>query len=77
MPRRGAPVLEVPKAPIEPNVMPSGTPEGDLFDWPVPGTLTAPKFLDVLKHPVAEASTKSIVCADRHPAHDAKAGEPW
>jgi hypothetical protein len=76
-PAGDTPVLEVPKTPIEQDVISSVTPEGNLCYWPFAGTLTAPKFLDFLKHRVAEASTKIIVFADRHPAHEAKAVEHW
>jgi transposase len=76
-PQGDIPVLEVPKTHIEHNVISSVTPEGDLLYWPFPETLTAPRFLDVLKHLVAEASTKIIVFADRHPAPEAKAVEHW
>jgi transposase len=76
-PQGDTPVLEVPKTHLEHNVISSVTPEGELLCWPFPGTLTAPKFIDVLKHLVAKASTKIIVFADRHPAHEAKAVEHW
>jgi transposase len=76
-PAGNTPVLEVPKTHSEQDVISSVTPEGNLFYWPFAGTLTAPKFVDFLKHLVAEASTKIIVCADRHPAHEAKAVEHW
>ena len=76
-PEGDTPVLEVPKTHIEQDVISSVTPDGELFYWPFPGTMTAPKFIDFLDHLVAEATTKIIVFADRHPAHEAKAVEAW
>jgi transposase len=72
-PKGDTPVLEVPKTHIEQDVISSVTPEGKLFYWPFSGTMTAPKFIDFLKQLVAEASSKIIVFADHHPAHEAKA----
>jgi hypothetical protein len=69
--------LEVPKTHIEQNVMSSVTPDGELFYWPFPETMTAPKFIDFLEQLGAEATTKLIVFADRHPAHEAKAVQAW
>jgi hypothetical protein len=71
------PVLKVPKTHREHTGIASVTPAGDLVYWPFPGTMTAPKCIDVLEHLVGEAATKVIVCADRHPAHEAKAVEYW
>jgi len=51
--------------------------DGSLFYWPFPGTMTAPKFIDFLEYLVAHASTKIMVFADRHPAHEAQAVEQW
>jgi len=76
-PQGDTPVLEVPKTHIEQNVISSVTPDGELFYWPFPGTMTAPTFIDFLEQLVAEASTKIIVFADRHPAHEAQAVEQW
>jgi len=76
-PKGDTPVLEVPKTHIEQDVISSVTPEGKLFYWPFSGTMTAPKFIDFLKQLVAEASSKIIVFADHHPAHEAKAVEQW
>jgi len=76
-PEGDTPVLEVPKTHIEQNVISSVTPDGELFYWPFPETMTAPKFIDFLEQLVAEASTKIIVFADRHPAHEAQAVEQW
>ena len=76
-PEGETPVLEVPKTHIEQDVISSVTPEGDLFYWRFSGTMTAPKFIAFLEHLVAETSTKVIVFADRHPAHEAKAVEQW
>jgi hypothetical protein len=39
--------------------------------------MTAPKFIAFLERLVAEATTKLIVFADRHPAHEAAAVEAW
>jgi hypothetical protein len=68
-PEGDTPVLEVPKTHLEHNVMSSVTPEGHLCYWPFPGTLTAPKFVDVLQQLVAEASTKIIVGLDHVVGH--------
>jgi hypothetical protein len=76
-PEGDTPVLKVPKSPIEHNVMSSVTPAGDLVYWPFPGMMTAPKCIDLLAHLVSETSTQVIVVADRHPAHETKAVEPW
>lgn len=76
-PQGDTPVLEVPKTHIEQDVISSVTCNGELFYWPFPGTMTAPKFIDFLKRLVAEARTKIIVFADHHPAHEAKAVEAW
>jgi transposase len=76
-PQGETPLLEVPKTHIEQDVISSVTPDGDLFYWRFPGTMTAPRFIDFLEHLVGEASTKLIVFADRHPAHEAKAVEQW
>lgn len=53
------------------------TPDGELLYWAFPGTLKAETFIDFLEQLVAEASTKLIVFADRHPAHEAQAVEQW
>jgi hypothetical protein len=71
------PVQEVPKAHLEQDVISSVTPDGDLLYWAFPGTMKAEKFITFLEHLVSEASSKIIVFADRHPAHDAKAVEDW
>lgn len=76
-PEGETPVLKVPKRHIEQNVISSVTPEGDLFYWPFPGTMTAPKFIDFLERLVSAASTKLIVFADWHPAHEAQAVAQW
>jgi transposase len=76
-PEGDTPVLEVPKTHIEQDVISSVTSDGELFYWPFPETMTAPKFIDFLEHLVTGASTKIIVFADRHPAHEAKAVEQW
>jgi transposase len=76
-PEGNTPVLEVPKTHIEQDVISSVTPDGELFYWPFPGMMTAPTFIDFLEQLVAEASTKVIVFADRHPAHEAQAVEHW
>ena len=76
-PEGDTPVLEVPKTPMEQDVISSVPPEGDLFYWPFPGTMTAPTFIDFLEHLVAEASTQLLVFADRHPAHEAQAVVQW
>jgi hypothetical protein len=65
------PVQTVPKTPIEQNVISSVTPDGELVYWAFPGTMKAETFIDFLKQLVAEASTKIIVFADPHPAHEA------
>jgi hypothetical protein len=70
-------VLKVPRRHIEQNVISSVTPEGELFCWPFPGTMTAPKFIDFLERLVSAASTKLIVFADWHPAHEAQAVAQW
>jgi transposase len=76
-PQGDTPVLEVPKTHIEQDVISSVTCDGELFYWPFPGTMTAPKFIDFLEQLVAEATTKIIVFADHHPAHEAKAVAAW
>jgi transposase len=76
-PEGDTPVLEVPKTHIEQDVISSVTSDGELFYWPFPETMTAPKFIDFLEQLVTGASTKIIVFADRHPAHEAKAVEQW
>jgi transposase len=76
-PEGDTPVLEVPKTHIEQDVISSVTSDGELFYWPFPETMTAPKFIDFLEQLVADASTKVIVFADRHPAHEAQAVERW
>jgi transposase len=76
-PEGETPVLEVPKTHIEKDVISSVTPDGELFYWPFPGTMTAPKFIDFLEHLVAKATTKIMVFADRHPSHEAQAVEQW
>ena len=76
-PKGETPVQEVPKAHIEQDVISSVTPDGDLLYWAFPGTMKAEKFITFLEHLVSEASSKIIVFADRHPAHDAKAVEDW
>jgi transposase len=76
-PEGDTPVLEVPKTHIEQDVISSVTSDGELFYWPFPETMTAPKLIDFLEHLVTGASTKIIVFADRHPAHEAKAVEQW
>lgn len=76
-PEGDTPVLEVPKTHIEQDVISSVTSDGELFYWPFPETMTAPKFIDFLEQLVADASTKVIVFADRHPAHEAQAVEHW
>jgi transposase len=76
-PRGETPVLEVPKTHIEQDVISSVTPDGELFYWPFPGTMTGPKFIEFLEQLVSQASRKVIVFADRHPAHEAGAVEAW
>ena len=76
-PEGDTPVLEVPKTHIEQDVISSVTPEGKLHYWPFAGTMTAPKFIDFLEQLVAAASTKIIVFADQHPAHEAKTVAQW
>lgn len=76
-PEGKTPVVKVPKRHIEQNVISSVTPEGELFYWPFPGTMTAPKFIDFLEHLVSAASTKLIVLADWHPTHEAQAVAQW
>jgi len=76
-PRGDTPVVKVPKRHIEQNVISSVTPEGELFYWLFPGTMTAPKFIDFLERLVSAASTKLIVFADWHPAHEAQAVTQW
>jgi transposase len=76
-PQGDTPVLEVPKTPIEQDVISSVTGDGELFYWPFPGTMTAPKFIDFLERLGAEATTKIIVFADHPPAHEAEAVEAW
>ena len=76
-PEGDTPVLEVPKTHIEQDVISSVTCDGELFYWPFPGTMTAEKFIAFLEHLVAQATTKIIVFADHHPAHEAKAVEDW
>jgi hypothetical protein len=76
-PEGDTPVLEVPKTHMDQDVMSSVTPDGELFYWPFPGTMTAPKFIDFLEQLVGEASKKVIVFADRHPAHEAQAVREW
>jgi transposase len=76
-PEGETPVLEVPKTHIEQDVISSVTPDGDLFYWPFPGTMRSKQFIDFLDYLVAEASTKIIVFADRHPAHEAQAVDQW
>lgn len=71
------PVQTVPKTHIEQNVISSVTPDGELVYWAFPGTMNADTFIDFLKQLVAEASTKIIVFADHHPAHEAQAVEQW
>jgi hypothetical protein len=70
-------VQTVPKTHIEQNVISSVTPDGELVYWAFPGTMKAETFIDFLKQLVAEASTKLIVFADHHPAHEAKAVDQW
>lgn len=69
------PVQRGPKTPIEQHVMSSVTPDGELVYWAFPGTMKAETFIDFLKQLVAAASTKIIVFADHHPAHEAQAVE--
>jgi transposase len=76
-PRGNTPVLEVPKPHIAQDVISRVTSDGELFYWPFPGTMTALKFIDFLERLVAQATTKIIVCADHHPAHEAEAVEAW
>jgi transposase len=76
-PEGDTPVLEVPKTHMDQDVMSSVTPDGELFYWPFPGTMTAPKFIDFLEQLVGEASKKVIGFADRHPAHEAQAVREW
>lgn len=76
-PEGETPVLEVPKTHMEQDVISSVTPDGELFYWPFPGTMTAPTFIAFLEHLVAQASTKIMVFADRHPAHEAQAVAQW
>lgn len=76
-PEGDTPVLEVPKRPIEQDVISSVTPDGDLLYWAFPGTMKAEKFITFLEHLISEASGKIIVFADRHPAHEAQAVEDW
>jgi transposase len=76
-PEGDTPVLEVPKRPIEQDVISSVTPEGDLLYWAFPGTMKAETFISFLEHLISEASGKIIVFADRHPAHEAQAVEDW
>jgi hypothetical protein len=71
------PVQTIPKTHIEQNVISSVTPDGELLYWAFPGTLKAETFIDFLEQLVAEASTKLIVFADRHPAHEAQAVDRW
>jgi transposase len=76
-PEGETPVLEVPKTPIEQDVISSVTPDGDLLSWAFPGTMKAEKFITFLEHLISEASGKILVFADRHPAHEAQAVEDW
>ena len=71
------PVQTIPKTHIEQNVISSVTPDGELVYWAFPGTMKAETFIDFLKQLVAQASTKLIVFADHHPAHEAQAVEQW
>jgi transposase len=76
-PEGDTPVLEVPKQHIEQDVISSVTPEGKLYYWPFPGTMTAPKFIYFLEQLVSDASKKVIVFADWHPTHEAQAVAQW
>ena len=76
-PEGDTPVLEVPKTHMEQDVISSVTCDGELLYWPFPGTMTAEKFIDFLEHLVAQATTKIIVFADHHPAHEAQAVDQW
>jgi hypothetical protein len=71
------PVQTIPKTHIEQNVMSSVTPDGELVYWAFAGTLKAETFIDFLEQLVAQASTKLMVFADHHPAHEAQAVEQW